>query len=188
MIRYMVVVLARPIFGSHCLVEEQLLEIKFDCLVQVTEQLLVRLGIATSASSTGPMLVATDDLYPMGTCRTSSVGSGYRTSPANCDDPVHGSGPGNNSSKSSSTGQNCELMGRPVMQKEITYVCYSSSMLVLSDDLHPMASSRELPPRQLETSETAWINWTTSASSTGCLDHVPSLMTYNEPATPFGKN
>jgi hypothetical protein len=23
-----------------------------------------------------------------------SVGSGYRTSPANCDDPVHGSGPG----------------------------------------------------------------------------------------------
>ena len=83
---------------------------------------------------------------------------------------------------------NCELMGRPVMQKEITYVCYSSSMLVLSDDLHPMASSRELPPRQLETSETAWINWTTSASSTGCLDHVPSLMTYNEPATPFGKN
>ena len=94
----------------------------------------------------------------------------------------------NNSSKSSSTGQNCELMGRPVMQKEITYVCYSSSMLVLSDDLHPMASSRELPPRQLETSETAWINWTTSASSTGCLDHVPSLMTYNEPATPFGKN
>ena len=75
-----------------------------------------------------------------------------------------------------------------LMQKEITYVCYSSSMLVLSDDLHPMASSRELPPRQLETSETAWINWTTSASSTGCLDHVPSLMTYNEPATPFGKN
>jgi hypothetical protein len=29
MIRYMVVVLARPIFGSHCLVEEQLLQIKF---------------------------------------------------------------------------------------------------------------------------------------------------------------
>src|SRR5207342_2312083 len=60
---------------------------KFDCL-------LVRLGIATSASSTGPMLVATHDLHPMGTCRTSSVGSGYRTSPANCDDPIRGSGPG----------------------------------------------------------------------------------------------
>ena len=40
------------------------------------------------------MLVATDDLHPMGTCRTSSVGSGYRTSPANCDDPIRGSGPG----------------------------------------------------------------------------------------------
>ena len=63
MIRYMVVVLARPIFGSHCLVEEQLLEIKFDWS---TEQLLVRLGIATSASSTGPMLVVTDDLHPNG--------------------------------------------------------------------------------------------------------------------------
>src|SRR4249919_3216456 len=60
---------------------------QFDCL-------LVRLGIATSASSTGPMLVATDDLHPMGTCRTSSVGSGYRTSPDNCDDPIRGSGPG----------------------------------------------------------------------------------------------
>ena len=35
-------------------------------LVQGTEQLLVRLGIATSASSTGPMLVVTDDLHPNG--------------------------------------------------------------------------------------------------------------------------
>jgi hypothetical protein len=71
------------------------------------------------------------------------------------------------------------------------------SMLVLADDLHPMASSRELPPRQLETPETAWINWTRSASSTGStpqletpedwidttagnpgnrLDHVPSYV------------
>jgi hypothetical protein len=37
--------------------------IKFDWS---TEQLLVRLGIATSASSTGPMLVVTDDLHPNG--------------------------------------------------------------------------------------------------------------------------
>jgi hypothetical protein len=50
--------------------------------------------VSESASSTGPMLVATDDLHPMATCRTSSVGSGYRTSPTNCDDPVHGSSPG----------------------------------------------------------------------------------------------
>src|SRR4249920_4065214 len=35
MIRYMVVVLARPIFGSHCLVEEQLLQIKFDWPVRL---------------------------------------------------------------------------------------------------------------------------------------------------------
>ena len=54
----------------------QLLQIKFDWpvrlakgTVQGTEQLLVRLGIATSASSTGPMLVVTDDLHPMGTCQ-----------------------------------------------------------------------------------------------------------------------
>jgi hypothetical protein len=33
-----------------------------ECLVQGTEQLLVRLGIATSA----PMLVVTDDLHPNG--------------------------------------------------------------------------------------------------------------------------
>ena len=31
---------------------------------------LVRLGIATSASPTGSMLVVTDDLHPMGTYRT----------------------------------------------------------------------------------------------------------------------
>ena len=80
MIRYMVVVLARPIFGSHCLVEEQLIQIKFDWH-------WISLSFArrwknnsskssstgqwpTSASPTGSMLVVTDDLHPMGAYRT----------------------------------------------------------------------------------------------------------------------
>jgi hypothetical protein len=36
----------------------------------LSASLLVRLGIATSASLTGSMLVVTDDLHPMGTYRT----------------------------------------------------------------------------------------------------------------------
>jgi|HubBroStandDraft_2_1064218.scaffolds.fasta_scaffold1780800_1 K+-transporting ATPase A subunit len=36
----------------------------------LSASLLVRLGIATSASPTGSMLVVTDDLHPMGTYRT----------------------------------------------------------------------------------------------------------------------
>jgi hypothetical protein len=51
-----------PIFGSHCLVEEQLLQIKFDWPVRL-------------ANSTGQWL-------------------SRPTSPTNCDDPVHGSSPG----------------------------------------------------------------------------------------------
>jgi hypothetical protein len=41
--------------------------------------------ITTSASSTGSMLVLADDLHPMASSMASRI---------NCDDPVHGSGPG----------------------------------------------------------------------------------------------
>ena len=78
------------------------------------------------------MLVATDDLHPMGTCRTSSVGSGYRTSPANCDDPIRGSG---------STGLSASLLVRLGIA---TSASLTGSMLVVTDDLHPMGTYRTL--------------------------------------------
>ena len=200
-----------------------------------TEQLLVRLGIATSASSTGPMLVATDDLHPNGYmprymvvvlarpifCGVLAILPTLKAGPEKMKsllpghrhqtlfswfrvalplyDPVHGSGPGeivfrymsvvqpwptgshcllpvggrstppNQVQLASSTGDdirllvrlvawvmsdpvNCELMGRPVMQKEMTYV----SVTVVRLDLNLLwEGGRTTPPNQVRLARTA---------------------------------